>query len=231
MWEERNMKIAIITSLVLSIVIVFVSFEVSGQEIKRSAKVTDILKKLRDEGKTGEKQEKELLTHRKELVDGLIEIVKVKLWASDKDENDWVSSDKVIARCAYLLGELRAEEAVGVLFDNIKFTTWKKKPGKNFPPIEEAFHCVRALIKIGKPASLEVVKRLPSVSDGVKAVLCYHILKEVEGKEVAHFLLTGRLKELKGKERENLQAFLKEHFSEEEEGEEEKEDKDGNQDE
>ena len=112
----------------------------------------------------------------------------------------------------YLLGELRADEpeAIRVLANKID----------EFPFVRDGLSigtpCFRALKRIGKPASLECLKRL-ATADGKKPKdrnigrreLLLMVVRDVEGEEVAKFMLERAIaKEQDKKHKENLTAAL-----------------------
>ena len=197
----------VIYSLVVIMLVSMTPIALSGKSPKKTDEISDKLKKILAKGETGEKQKEKLLHERKNIIDGLIKILK-----DDK------KSREVRIRAAFLLGEYRAEEAIPVLFDNLLLRLEKvedeTKRDVNSP-------CMDALVKIGKKASFATFERISKFEQGLGMLGKYNrylhslIMIKVEGKEVAAFMIRSKLKELKGKELKSAQAFLEEYFTKE----------------
>lgn len=108
-----------------------------------------------------------------------------------------------------LLGEMRANEAVPFLLDNIGF-----RPATlsfdltEFPDLP----CVEALIRIGNPAAKEIWGKRLAAADKDTLPLYLAVLKHVWGKEICTLLIEKKLKSQpppQGLEKENLEAALK----------------------
>lgn len=104
-----------------------------------------------------------------------------------------------------ILGTLRAEEAVPVLIENLTISPAYINE-KTFAIVCPA---VYALIKIGKPASRAALQCLKSEDSAIRVKWLCHIIKEVEGKQVAISLLKSELGKSQGKaSKKKLQAAL-----------------------
>jgi hypothetical protein len=111
-----------------------------------------------------------------------------------------------------LLGEMRAMEAVEPLLEWIaphegQICAFTRDIGEPF--------AVTALIKIGKPASVECLKRLAledndkEIAFGSKRGLMLRVIRKVEGDDVAHFMLQNAIDKEQDKDRKaNLTAAL-----------------------
>ena len=94
----------------------------------------------------------------------------------------------------YLLGQLRAAEAVTVLIENIDFTAARvdSKVGIGrwgMYPAQEA------LGKIGTPAVNIILEKLPTERDGLRRKLMCLVISDVEGKAVGTMLVKVRFDE------------------------------------
>jgi len=140
---------------------------------------------------------------RREMIQDLIFIIE-KEPTGDKR---FLDGAQVVA--AYLLGELRAEEAVKPLANKIDVRAL-------FSYEVTMGHCFDALVRIGKPASLECLQRL-AVEDEKKVEgqiigrreLFLMVVRDVEGEEVAKFMLQRAIeKEEDEKRKANLSSAL-----------------------
>lgn len=107
-----------------------------------------------------------------------------------KSEN----AQKVVA--AQILGEIKAEETMNVLFKNIKYRL------EVFDNDSMAVHFPfwHALVRIGKPASKWVVEEIPRMDADEKTLwLWILLLNNVEGNDVAKFMLKNKLAKTKDK--------------------------------
>lgn len=131
------------------------------------------------------------------------------------------STDReVIAKALAMedLGRMRAVDAVDALVAEITFYNTQAKPRKFAP---EAFHpAVGALKAIGKPGSTAALKAIGAVKPtdaGVEATksgeyrvhLLTMVVAEVEGKDVAEFLLTRERNKAAGEARGMYELALK----------------------
>jgi hypothetical protein len=109
----------------------------------------------------------------------------------------------------YMLGELRSFHAVTELIANIDL-----KASKVDPRLRDArwglYPAQEALVKIGRPATSTILDKLPSEAAPLRRKLMCDVILDVEGKDVARFLLDQE----KGKQadpakRANLEAAMK----------------------
>jgi len=122
------------------------------------------------------------------------------------------------AKAAYVLGQLRASEAVGPLCENLHVAP-AVLLDKSFATRFPAQH---ALVLIGKPASREIVRRLQTETDPKNTVALCVVLQKIEGYEVAIFMLENEMSRVLDVEREKLKAAT-DHLKREREKEKEKE--------
>jgi hypothetical protein len=108
-----------------------------------------------------------------------------------------------------LLGDLRAENSVPVLVENITFGRLHPLAGgaasspDDYPP-------VLALTLIGKPATKALVPRLFSEDDMLRRWLMCKVIYDVEGETTGKFILEEALsKAVNPKEKEHLERSLK----------------------
>ncbi|MDP2897371.1 MAG: hypothetical protein Q8Q12_12585 [bacterium] len=151
----------------------------------------------------------------------LLEVVRS---ASDEDstaENQWRRWQSPKYMAIVLLGELRAEEAVGLLARNI---TWRVQPrygGTKTRSIPGQFPAADSLARIGGPAVEEVLRILHTSGNPLERHICVWTLIQIEGgaraegREVARFRVqkaieTCRLSDMKANLEEALKYFEKE---------------------
>jgi hypothetical protein len=127
-----------------------------------------------------------IIEERKDLIAGLIDLVK----HSDDEEEKAFPGFGLKRNALELLGEIRAAEAIPILFENLTHKVFVAQgslsdfsnPSKNYPS-------VGSLIKIGTPALEKTWYRIQMSDDPLERKLCCWILREVQGKEVAHKLM------------------------------------------
>jgi hypothetical protein len=157
-----------------------------------------------------------VLRERRVVVEGLISIVR----SSKDDEN---APDIEIGReqsakhlAMSLLGELRAEEAVGVLTANLLYRVKPTRGGTSEISIAGRYPAARALWQIGSPAVPEVMGRLLVSRNPAERHICLWLLVKIEGRHVAKFRVESALQARepqydKANLREALKWFDKEH--------------------
>jgi hypothetical protein len=129
----------------------------------------------------------------------------------DKANNTFLGEGGPLA--ALLLGEMRAETAVSPLADGIELRGLTTINGRT---LQSMYPCYGALVRIGKPASLECLKRLASEkfteSDKgrlSRSELLLKVVREVEGDDVARFMLQNAIDKEQDKDKKaNLTAAL-----------------------
>lgn len=153
---------------------------------QKENKESNIMEKLRSKDEELQREaKKEILTKRKELIEGLINIL--------RDEKIKSENRSCALTAATILGELRATEAVEILAENMSLR--KKSPIVSGPTLwlETAYPCMGALIKIGKPSIPAMVKLISENDD--EDILHYagFVIKEIEGKKIGKLILVDAL--------------------------------------
>jgi len=200
------MKIAGVFIIVLGIAVLGLNF-LAGEENKPvesdSKSIKEIL--MGKDTEAVSRLKMRLPKERREMIQDLISIVEKE---PTKIEG-FLDYSQVVA--AYLLGKLRAEEAVKSLAKKIDVG-----PLVVFERTAETVRpCFGALKRIGKPASLECLKRLAAedekkVKEGIgRRKLFLMVVRDVEGEEVAKFMLQRAIeKEKDAKRKANLDSAL-----------------------
>lgn len=148
-------------------------------------------------------------------VKALLEVVRS---ASDEDstgENRWRRWQSPKYMAIVLLGELRAQEAAGLLARNI---TWRVHPrygGTQTRSVSGQFPAADSLAKIGGPAVEEVLRILHTTANPLERHLCVWTLTQIEGgaradgREVARFRVQNAIERCRFPDmKANLQAAL-----------------------
>ena len=202
------MKIAGVFIIVLGIAVPGLNF-LAGEENESMESDSKSIKEILT-GKDSEavsRLKMRLPEERREMIQDLISIIEKE----PTEIEGFLDNSQVVA--AYLLGMLRAEEAVKPLADKIDL-------GAQFvleTTMETTWPCFGALKRIGKPASLECLERL-ATQDGKKIKdknigrreLFLMVVRYVEGEEVAKFMLQRAIeKEEDEKRKANLGSALK----------------------
>lgn len=179
-------------------------------------KETSALKRLlsNDFNEIKEAQD-EIVTSRKNLISGLINIVEQK-------ENR-IKKESSVRAAIFILGEMRAVEAVQVLVGHIGFPhvteQWREPtPG---PPagmgtirsglsgIQKTYPAVGALIKIGEPCLGHVIDKLSSTDNISEQKACLGVLVGLRQRDsVIHMLKDAINKETDTKKKDRLQSSL-----------------------
>jgi hypothetical protein len=198
------MKIAGIFIIVLGIGVPGLNF-LAGEENKPVESDSKSIKEIlmgKDAEAVG-RLEVRLPKERREMIQDLISIIEKE----PTEEKGSLDNSQVVA--AYLLGIIRAEEAVKPLANKIDFRAL-------FSDELTIGHCFHALKRMGKPASLECLERL-ATQDGKKIKdknigrreLFLMVVRDVEGEEVAKFMLQRAIeKEKDAKRKANLGSAL-----------------------
>lgn len=162
----------------------------------RGLKAEDNVRKLMSEDSGIQSAaEKKIAAERKEMIEQLLKIVKQKQQS--------FSPDGAMHRALRILGILRAAEAVDDLLGVVDYRPLIVDDEVGFP-------AAYALIEIGKPASLKALARLRKETDPLRRRLLVEVIKGVEGKDAAVFLIETELKKT-GNPRSalNLKSALK----------------------
>ena len=167
-----------------------------------------------------DKAEQEILNSRKELTEALVAVIK-----DEKNRTLAVHRDSVL-RAVYILGDMRAVEAIDVLTEyiNLDDTPWLTGPrpfdeivSSDQPCFADHFtndlgrwRTAEALVKIGEPCIPAVLKRLSDAnSEDYSLETCVRVLLELRGREGAAALVRGVLpKEQDAHKRKQLQNAL-----------------------
>ena len=201
------MKIASVFIIVLSIAVLGLNF-LAGEENEPTESDSKSIKEIlmgKDIEAVGRLKVR-LPEERREMIQDLIFIVEKE----PTEEKGVLDGVQVVA--AYLLGELRAEEAVKPLANKIDVgagVIYAKTMGTVWP-------CFGALKRIGKPASLECLERLAAEDEKKiegqrigRRGLFLMVVRDVEGEEVAKFMLQRAIEKEKDEKRKaNLSSAL-----------------------
>ena len=144
---------------------------------------------------------------RRTIIKGLMQIAGSQDAGEDEQaEERRYHSSKHLA--IVLLGELRTEEAVRVLWKNLTYRVKVLFGGiGETHGIGSRYPAAGSLAKIGKPASEYVASRLVVTEDALRQEIAAWILKEVEGRDLAGQIIETWLKARPG-EQANLKAVL-----------------------
>ena len=154
----------------------------------------------------------ELIAVRKDLIARLIDIIKVK-------ENRLRNQASVKA-AIFILGEMRALEAIEVLVDHIGFPdVYEGKPltvniearmlHRGIKNIGEVYPAAEGLIKIGEPCLDPVIIKLTSSVSATEQKACLAVLVGLRHQDfVIHMLKEAVNKETDTKKRDRLQNSL-----------------------
>jgi len=178
-----------------------------------AAVAPSVISKLQSEQREErEKAREEILESRRLLIDKLIELAGEDRPGLDEAPNVWRDSKHL---SILLLGELRATEAIEVLFENLTYgnplnvTKWYP------PPPWENYPALGALIKIGMPALPGALELLKTSEDERERENCYWLIRQVLGIETGRFVVASAVREERDPERKSrLEAALKKWFPE-----------------
>jgi len=137
---------------------------------------------------------KEILDHRAETINMLIEII--------KDKNLQETNRPAVVAAAKILGDLRAKEAIPALLEIILLSEdgWYKDSNETMSlPLDRRTYASDALVKIGLPALKPVTERLLSrnkslVNPTNTGTICYYIIEYLLGYRLAeqYFVQTAK---------------------------------------
>jgi len=136
---------------------------------------------------------------RKQIIVILSSIVKEP---SNEDNRAKMSSAIRIA------GIMRLSELVNVLVDKIDFLEYGALTATRPFSSKDDYIVVGALIQIGKPSILPVIKRLTKETEERVSLLCIFVIHEIEGGEFTKAILQKAIQKAEGKEKENLEKAL-----------------------
>lgn len=122
---------------------------------------------------------------------------------------DTKSSNFQKCSAAYFLGEMRIPDAVFALAEHV---TLRKEASdylvKGLPVMKE-YPAVEALIKIGKPSTIQMIRNLEDSSDSLFRELSTRVIRDVEGADIGRIIIQKAIKkQANSKKKERLQAAL-----------------------
>ncbi len=181
------------------------------REEKQATAVERLLSK---DGQEINEVQNELLTARKDLIARLINIV-------DEKENRLTRRASVRATI-FILGEMRAVEAVQVLVDHIGFPQVYEYTGESIPVdaeggmlhrgikgFQKTYPAVKALIKIGEPCLSDLISKLSSTDHMTEEKACLGVLVSLRQRDsVIEMLKDAIKKETDTKKKDRLQRGL-----------------------
>ncbi len=160
---------------------------------------------LSNDASTREEAKQELLTARTDLISQLISIV-------DSEQNHQTRRESVRATM-FILGEMRAMQAVSVLVKYVAFadertvrTAWTDRLGSR--PLSQ-MPAVQALVKIGEPCLKAIISKLATTYDVREQAACIRVLIKLRERDAASAMLVeAAAKEQNTKKRERLHNSL-----------------------
>ncbi len=158
---------------------------------------------LSKDASTREEAQQELLAARTDLISQLISIV-------DSEENHQTRRESVRATM-FILGEMRATEAVSVLVKYIAFadepTVLTATPHRlGSGPLSQV-PAVEALVKIGEPCLKAIIGKLATTYNVREQAACIRVLIELRERDAASAMLADAIaKEQDTKKRERLHS-------------------------
>jgi hypothetical protein len=189
--EERAMRSG--TQLVLVLVCAMVVLCVGRGHSQGNQPAAARL--LADDAETRDEAKGELLAARADLISALVSIV--------GDEENQTARPESVRAAMFILGEMRATEAIGVLVANIAFPDTLPPPAAPPPggfvgtgslytirsrPLEQ-WPAVEALTKIGEPCLQPIIGKLATTGDVREMGACIRVLTELRDDDSASLLL------------------------------------------
>jgi hypothetical protein len=114
-----------------------------------------------------------------------------------------------------LLGELRADEAIGVLTKNLTYRVIPLVGGYETRLLAAQFPAAWSLVKIGSPTVPAVLQLLEETHEPSQRHLCTWILVQIDGHDVARFRVEKAIENCRlSRTKANLEAAL-EYFDKE----------------
>ena len=161
---------------------------------------------LSDEATTILQAQEELLAARTDLISQLISVV-------DSQQNHETRRESVRASM-FILGEMRATQAVPVL---VKYIAFRDDPSARFAqphrfgsgPLEQEGPAVQALVKIGEPCLKAIIGKLATTYHVGEQAACIRVLIELRERDAASAMLVDAIaEEADLKKRERLHNSL-----------------------
>ncbi len=182
------------------------------REEKQTTAVERLLSK---DGQEIYEAQNELLTARKDLIARLINIV--------KNNENRLKRQASVRAAMFILGEMRAVEAIGVLAEHIGFP-YIREPGgepRPGPPVgmgtirrglkgtQKTYPAVEALVKIGEPCLDDVITKLSSTDHVLEEKACLGVLVGLRQRDsVIEMLKDAMKKKTDTKKKDRLQRGL-----------------------
>jgi len=183
----------------------------SNQEKK---KLTPIERLLSKDGQEIYQAQNELITSRKDLITQLIDII--------KEKENRIKNQASVRAAMFILGEMRAVEAVQVLVDHIGFPQVYEYTGESIPVdaeggmlhrgikgFQKTYPAVKALIKIGEPCFSDLISKLSSTDHMTEKKACLGVLVGLRQRDsVIEMLKDAINKETDTQKKDRLQSSL-----------------------
>lgn len=180
---------------------------------KRHKEVSAPERLLHKDGAEVKQARDELVAARKVLVGDLVAII--------KEKKNRLRKRASVEAAMFVLGEMRAVEAVEVLVDHIGFPYVHEGGGyapleveggmwhKGLKGIGRIYAAAQALIKIGEPCIESIMNKL-SVTEGMNERLaCFGVLVDLKGEATGQSMLKDAIEgETESKKKERLQRSL-----------------------
>lgn len=184
----------------------------SGCHKKKAADVVEKL--LSEDGQTIVEARDELLATRKDLTGRLISII--------EDKKNLQKKQASVEAAMFVLGEIRAVEAIEVLVDHIGYPYVLESPGGQYSAIvtggrtgrglkgmQKVCPAVPALIKIGEPCLNGVISKLASTDNTLECRACLSVLVGLRERESVIEILDKAIgKEKEAERRDRLHKSL-----------------------
>jgi hypothetical protein len=162
--------------------------------------------------------ESRIVQERRSLVRSLVILARsdTRGTPSERDEPLELTSPKCLA--IRLLGELRAQEAVRSLVQNLAYRVDPTVAGNvGRRGLGAWYPAAASLAEIGNPAVPEVLSFLGKSADPIERHLCVWILVRIDGRDLARFRVekaieSSRLSEVKANLQAALEYFDKKHL-------------------
>jgi len=181
---------------------------------QKEEKPTPVERLLSKDGKEIYEAQNELFTARKDLIGQLINIV--------KDKQNRLRRRASVRAAMFILGEMRAVEAVQVLVDHIGFPQVYEYTGESIPVdaeggmlhrgikgFQKTYPAVKALIKIGEPCFSDLISKLSSTDHMTEKKACLGVLVGLRQRDsVIEMLKDAIKKETDTQKKDRLQSSL-----------------------
>lgn len=181
---------------------------------KRHKEVSAPERLLHKDGAEVKQARDELVAARKVLVGDLVAII--------KEKKNRLRKRASVEAAMFILGEMRAVEAVQVLVDHIGFPQVYEYTGESIPVdaeggmlhrgikgFQKTYPAVKALIKIGEPCLSDLISKLSSTDHMTEEKACLGVLVGLRQRDsVIEMLKDAIKKETDTKKKDRLQSSL-----------------------